>query len=61
MEKRLDQTRGSLEQDLKPRSPSPSPSPSPEEARRIAMLDAYGDRSSLEALNEVMKIYEATK
>lgn len=59
MEKRLDQSRGSLEQDLKPRAPSPSPSP--EEARRIAMLDAYGDRSSLEALNEVMKIYEATK
>ena len=57
MEKRLDQSRGSLQQDLKPRTPSPSP----EEARRIAMLDAYGDRSSLEALNEVMKIYEATK
>ncbi|KAF7527310.1 hypothetical protein G7054_g10513 [Neopestalotiopsis clavispora] len=35
--------------------------PSAEELRRKALLDAYGDRESLERLAEVTAIYEATR
>lgn len=56
MERNLDQKRGSLQADLKPQS-----SAAQEAARRKALLDAYGDRSSLERLEEVMMVYEMTK
>ncbi|KAK8024418.1 hypothetical protein PG993_012484 [Apiospora rasikravindrae] len=56
MERNLDQKREGLQADLKPQ-----PSIAQEAARRKALLDAYGDRSSLERLEEVMMVYEMTK
>ncbi|KAK8071258.1 hypothetical protein PG997_011461 [Apiospora hydei] len=56
MERNLDQKREGLQADLKPQT-----SVAQETARRKALLDAYGDRSSLERLEEVMMVYEMTK
>lgn len=36
-------------------------SPNTEELRRKQLLDAYGDRESLERLAEVTAVYEATR
>lgn len=56
MERNLDQKRSGLQADLKPQ-----PSVAHEAARRKALLEAYGDRSSLERLEEVMMVYDMTK
>ncbi|KAK6839327.1 hypothetical protein PG990_010955 [Apiospora arundinis] len=56
MERNLDQKRSGLQADLKPQ-----PAVAAEAARRKALLDAYGDRSSIDRLEEVMMVYEMTQ